>query len=222
LFQVPKAIFDGSSIFEQMFTLPQTEETDGSSNEHPLKLEGLSALEFRTFIAVAIPRYDCLSGIILETVWNLTYLLLFSIVGGSARSLIAEDWVAVLRISDMWQMDALRASAIEILTTLFDADTAALQLQVAERYSIKKWMYPAASKLIMRENILTCAEMQLLGYETASTVLCARDAHLKSQIVKRDPVRGLLGGSQAMILAEFDLTDEEVKYYRPSMRSFQF
>jgi hypothetical protein len=56
LFRVPKTIFDGSSIFEQMFTLPQSGETDGSSNEHPLKLEGISPSEFRIFVKASIPR----------------------------------------------------------------------------------------------------------------------------------------------------------------------
>jgi hypothetical protein len=214
LFRVPKEIFDGSPIFEQMFTLPQTGETDGSSNELPLKLEGLSASEFRTFIVVTIPRYDCLSEIELQSILTLTCMLLFSIVGGSPRSLITADWIVVLRISDMWQMDALRTSAIEILTTLFDGDTAALQLQMAECYSIKKWIYPAATNLIMRENIMTCGEMQLLGYETALSILCARDAHLKSQIRRRET--NLVGGSHAMILAKFDLTEEDIREYRLS------
>jgi hypothetical protein len=218
LFRVPKAIFDGSSIFEPMFTLPQTGETDGSSNERPLKLEGLSASEFRTFIAVAIPRYDCLSGTTLKSVLSLTHISLFSIVGGSAQSLTATDWVVALRISDMWQMDALHTSAIEILTTLFDGDTAALQLHMAERYSIKKWIYPAAASLIVRENILTCAEMQVLGYKAASNILCARDAQLKSQIQNRR--KRLMECSRALVIAKFELNEEDMGDHRLSKKMF--
>jgi hypothetical protein len=39
-----------------MFNLPQTEIVDGSDDEHPLLLPGLSADDFRVYVKAALPR----------------------------------------------------------------------------------------------------------------------------------------------------------------------
>jgi hypothetical protein len=53
LFKIPKAAFNGSPVFEQMFSLPHSGTVDGSSDDQPLKLEGLTADEFRSFARAA-------------------------------------------------------------------------------------------------------------------------------------------------------------------------
>jgi hypothetical protein len=57
VFRVPREILTGSLIFEQIFTLPQTDIAYGISDERPLHLDGLSADEFRAFVSATIPRY---------------------------------------------------------------------------------------------------------------------------------------------------------------------
>jgi hypothetical protein len=49
--------FSGSPIFDEMFTLPQSGTPDGTDNEHPLKLEGVTAEEFRPFARAASSQY---------------------------------------------------------------------------------------------------------------------------------------------------------------------
>jgi hypothetical protein len=53
LFKIHKAAFNGSPVFEQMFNLSQSGIPDGSSDDQPLKLEGLTADEFRSFARAA-------------------------------------------------------------------------------------------------------------------------------------------------------------------------
>jgi hypothetical protein len=56
LSKVPRAVFARSSVFQDMFTLPQNKGTvtDGSDNEHPLVLEGVKLVAFKPFVRVAI------------------------------------------------------------------------------------------------------------------------------------------------------------------------
>jgi hypothetical protein len=57
LFKIPRAAFSGSPIFDEMFTLPQSGTPDGTDNEHPLKLEGVTVKEFRPFARAASSQY---------------------------------------------------------------------------------------------------------------------------------------------------------------------
>jgi hypothetical protein len=54
LFRVPRQIFAESDAFGGMFTMPQEHTPDGSSDEHPLVLEGIATEEFRLFSQAAI------------------------------------------------------------------------------------------------------------------------------------------------------------------------
>jgi len=48
LFQVPQAYFENTAIFDTIFTLPTANNTpvDGSDNEYPFKLVGISKADF--------------------------------------------------------------------------------------------------------------------------------------------------------------------------------
>jgi hypothetical protein len=53
--RVPRAIFKGSAVFGDMFSLPQAvgAPVDGSDEGHPLKIEGVSRADFRHFVKAA-------------------------------------------------------------------------------------------------------------------------------------------------------------------------
>jgi hypothetical protein len=57
LFKIPRAAFSGLPIFDEMFTLPQSGTPDGTDNEHPLNLGGVTAEEFRPFARAASSQY---------------------------------------------------------------------------------------------------------------------------------------------------------------------
>jgi hypothetical protein len=56
LFKIHRAAFNGSPVFEQMFSLPQIGVSDGSNKEHPLILNGLTVDGFRAFARAASSR----------------------------------------------------------------------------------------------------------------------------------------------------------------------
>jgi len=56
LFKVPRYQFKNSEIFESTFLLPTGDsEPEGSSEAAPFKLEGVSASDFRNFLAALYP-----------------------------------------------------------------------------------------------------------------------------------------------------------------------
>jgi hypothetical protein len=59
LFRVPKAIFEQSEAFQDMFSVPQAENeaVEGSDDEHPLVLEGYLAHDFKQLLRVLLPLY---------------------------------------------------------------------------------------------------------------------------------------------------------------------
>lgn len=56
LSKVARALFVQSSVFQDMFTLPQNKSivTDGSDNEHSLILEGVMLAAFKPFVHVRV------------------------------------------------------------------------------------------------------------------------------------------------------------------------
>jgi hypothetical protein len=57
LFRVPRAIFRQSKIFQDMFSVPPGNGVivDGSDDEHPLRLDGYTADDFRQLLKVILP-----------------------------------------------------------------------------------------------------------------------------------------------------------------------
>lgn len=57
LFRIPRFVLQDSEIFEVMFSVPVPKGTivDGADDEHPLRLDGLHADDFRQFLRVVLP-----------------------------------------------------------------------------------------------------------------------------------------------------------------------
>jgi hypothetical protein len=166
-----------------MFTLPQSGEADGSSNEHPLKLEGLSVDDFRAFVSATVPRYVAFKFIISPKRYALNKSDAHSMIpGGKACLMSLPEWARVLHLADMWQIDDLRTEAIEEMSTKFNEPAAVLQLLLADRYSIQDWIRPAVSHLTLRQTTLTVQEIEELGLELAVKVLHIRDTNLRAHV----------------------------------------
>jgi hypothetical protein len=57
LFNVPKHVFDESPIFQDMFSVPPgaSQSVDGLSDQQPLRLEGVSLIDFRCLLNYLYP-----------------------------------------------------------------------------------------------------------------------------------------------------------------------
>jgi hypothetical protein len=59
LFTVIRGVFADSIVFQDMFSVPPPADVpvDGSSREHPLKLEGVTKADFKNFQGLFLPTY---------------------------------------------------------------------------------------------------------------------------------------------------------------------
>jgi hypothetical protein len=104
------------------------------------------------------------------------------IVGVELLPTSIEEWASLLRVADMWQIDQLRARVIDDLSTMFDVETAVLQLQLARRYQVDKWLRPALRHLVLRMAPLTSSEFGEIGVELGSRISALREMHLRSHL----------------------------------------
>ena len=57
LFKVPRYQFEcNSEIFATIFTLPLAGETEGTTDQNPLKLEGINSVDFQSLLKVLYPH----------------------------------------------------------------------------------------------------------------------------------------------------------------------
>jgi hypothetical protein len=94
------------------------------------------------------------------------------------QNMPAEEWVNVLRLASMWEMDALRAHVFSHLTKHFreaqeEAD-AAIQVRAALDYDVVDWKLAGFYKLLARGSELSAADIRLLGPDLAAVVLQQR------------------------------------------------
>jgi hypothetical protein len=91
------------------------------------------------------------------------------------QNMPAEEWVNVLRLASMWEMDTLRAHVVGHLTKHFqetkvDAD-AAIQVRAALDYDVADWKLAGFFKLLARRSELSAADIRLLGPDLTAAVL---------------------------------------------------
>jgi hypothetical protein len=94
---------------------------------------------------------------------------------GASAQLEFPEWKFVLRLADMWALDALRAAAIAQLDAQLGWDEATERLQIAYAYKIPRWIAPAVRQLVVRRNSLTAADIRALEPEVLAKVLAIRD-----------------------------------------------
>jgi hypothetical protein len=176
--QYPRRIFDGSPVFADMLALPQPtgQPVEGETQAHPLRLDGVRLKEMGQFACVVEARY-------VKVTPSCIHALRFSpnrSMQSIPRNLPAQEWVNVLRLASMWEMDALRTHIIDHLTMQFEetmngAD-AAIQVRAALDYGVEEWKLAGLFRLIGRPYTLSAADLRALGPDLAAVVLHQRDS----------------------------------------------
>jgi hypothetical protein len=88
------------------------------------------------------------------------------------------EWKVVLRFTDMWALDALRAAAIAQLDAQLGSDEAAERLQIACAYKVPNWNLPAVRQLVVRHAPPTAADIRILDPEILAQVLRIREINV--------------------------------------------
>ncbi|KIM38617.1 hypothetical protein M413DRAFT_239902 [Hebeloma cylindrosporum] len=188
LFCVPRCEFVKSSeVFADMFLLPAGpgESTEGRVRDHPIVLEGYKKDEFTSLLKVMYPTAGSqISGTTLDL--------------GLGKS----EWVNVLKLSTIWNMEKIRTYAIHKLSTDFTLSPAE-KILLARAHKVATWMYEGVSELVNSNPKPTIEELGAFGWETAARILWIRDSfppNLNILTFKRDDIKcGYCSSSSSLI-----------------------
>ncbi|KAI0648592.1 hypothetical protein C8Q79DRAFT_925448 [Trametes meyenii] len=154
LFRVSRRPFEeDSESFRTTFELPSLDRlsaVEGSSDECPLPLKGVTADEFRSLLRVLFPN-----------------------IYGVPIPLTKEQWLSALKLADMWSFDKVRAEAILSLKKLTPSH--AERVHIARLHNIPGWSEPALIALA-QQDVLTVPDLQALGWSTVAKLLQVRDS----------------------------------------------
>ncbi|KAF7976423.1 hypothetical protein HWV62_6839 [Athelia sp. TMB] len=161
LFKVPQASFEKAEPFYTMFGLPQNPQlavaSEGLSDDTPLRIEGVTADDFRAFMKALYP-----AAINLE----------------SLKSLSSGDWESVLKLSTMWDFPDIRGHAITHLKKQVDCING---IRLSAQYKIPAWLPVALEQAVTRQVTINKAESRLLGLY-ASGILRIREMMLMAHL----------------------------------------
>ncbi|KAJ1305382.1 hypothetical protein OPQ81_000397 [Rhizoctonia solani] len=155
-FKLHKSKLIKSETFLDMFTVAESSNTDGkamegSSIEHPIKLEGVSASDF-----------ECL----------LTFLYEGDHPINEHPKIDLRVVPPAFRLAHMWNFKQLREYLLPHLEESLDAVD---RIVYAREFGIKEWVTPACIELYRRTQPLNSQEAEKLGFKTAMLIFRLRD-----------------------------------------------
>ncbi|TFK74666.1 hypothetical protein BDN72DRAFT_671661 [Pluteus cervinus] len=158
LFKVPRYGFEQSEVFQEMFTLPTPETTqpDGLTDTQPLHLAGILIKDFIPLLRVMYP-----------------------INPPTVPKLEKDEWVSVLKLATMWEINSLRNLAIMELEDLTKKKDPAFRLMLSRRYKVHQWFIPAASELVRRAAPIDYGEAEEIGFDVALKLAAIRERFLR-------------------------------------------
>ncbi|KAJ6564345.1 hypothetical protein B0H19DRAFT_1140844 [Mycena capillaripes] len=172
LFKVPRYHFErNSEIFASIFTLPVTGDVEGGSDQKPIKLEGISSVDFERLLVVLYPLHR----------------------EDPMPTLSKDHWISVLKLATLWRLLATRALAIRHLDAEVKNGTEGIVL--ARKYHVASWLrsgYTALSR--GAHGVMSLADAEIVGWETATKIYCIREeaAHKREHQEKMPWVRSPL------------------------------
>ncbi|KAI8974157.1 hypothetical protein BD414DRAFT_524925 [Trametes punicea] len=153
LFRVSRRPFeDNTSAFQTMFSLPSLDHArgaEGTSDDHPIRIQGVTEDEFRALLYVLFPT---------------SY--------GVPRTLTKDQWMSALKLATMWNFEGVRDKAIAELRRLVPEH--AERIRLARLFDIPGWIETALNELAQQDS-LTAAELQALGWDTAAKLIKMRE-----------------------------------------------
>ncbi|KAH6908507.1 hypothetical protein BKA70DRAFT_1562572 [Coprinopsis sp. MPI-PUGE-AT-0042] len=168
LYSIPKqALTSQSPVFEGMFDGNNDGGGEGASDKKPIVLEGYKSGEFECLLNVMLPQP-------LER---------------KLPALTKEQWVSVLKLSTVWQMDQIRQLAVEQLSQLDPSPIEKVVL--AREYRVLKWLTEGVTTLAIDFDQYPIKDVaQALGWETTALILSIRD-QAKPKVLESDElIRG--------------------------------
>ncbi|KAH7338063.1 hypothetical protein B0J17DRAFT_660622 [Rhizoctonia solani] len=155
LFNVHKYQLAKSEVFSDMFKMPKPEDNipeEGSSPEHPIRLEGVSASDFAALLRVL-------------------YASLFSDDHPTPETSLV---IPAFRLANMFNFTKLRSHLLPLAEqNLDDVD----KIVFAREFDIKNWLVPAHVRLCQRKKPLSDEEANKLGVRSVLIISRMREQH---------------------------------------------
>ncbi|KAK0459207.1 uncharacterized protein EV420DRAFT_308675 [Desarmillaria tabescens] len=151
LFRFPKHYLMGKSeAFKSMLSMPQGDnEPEGTSDDRPIKLLGISKVEFERLLQVLHP-----------------------IDAQKEPNLSMDAWFSVMKLSSLWRLADTRNVAISHLTTLLWKIDPVDRVILGRKYSVAQWLSSGYMDLVHRAELLTQEEAEKIGLDTALQIQC--------------------------------------------------
>ncbi|KAJ7763582.1 hypothetical protein DFH07DRAFT_395903 [Mycena maculata] len=151
LFKVPRYHFErNSEIFASTFMLPATHNAEGVSDQNPIKLEGISSIDFERLLAVLYPLEEPMP------------------------TLPKDHWISVLKLATLWRLLGTRALAISHLDAEVKNDVEGINL--ARKYHVASWLRSGYEALARSTHgTMSLADAEMIGWETATKIYRIRE-----------------------------------------------
>ncbi|KAH6908496.1 hypothetical protein BKA70DRAFT_1103803 [Coprinopsis sp. MPI-PUGE-AT-0042] len=158
LYSIPrKALCSQSEVFQGMFMHDNPEE--GRTDDNPIVLEGYKRTDFESLLRVIIPELTIMARP-LEP---------------SPPLLDKAEWISVLKLATIWQMDKIRKISIEKLSLLDLSPSQKISL--AREHRVASWLKDGARALVEGFQSSQLSEIAAeLGWETTARILAIRDS----------------------------------------------
>ncbi|KAH6908499.1 hypothetical protein BKA70DRAFT_1280028 [Coprinopsis sp. MPI-PUGE-AT-0042] len=152
LFRVPKSILTKESpVFDGMFSVEN--QSEGGDDDHPIVLEGYESRDFGRLLKLLMPDPFTFSVPVLSK----------------------EEWISVLKLSTIWQMDKAKNLSIASLSGL--ALSPIEKIDLARKYRIPNWLREGVTSLAESFGDKTISEIaDQIGWQTTALILFVRDS----------------------------------------------
>ncbi|KAF9073187.1 hypothetical protein BDP27DRAFT_1216148, partial [Rhodocollybia butyracea] len=148
----PTELTKTSPVFRDMFQMPPDGENkpEGMSDDNPILLHSILQIDWERLLNVLLHK---------------TYL-------DPPLDFRIEQWISVLKLSTLWEMNAVRAVAIKKIESF---DDHARKIDIAREYKIPDYFLPALSQLITRPQPLSIEDLLYLGLMCCLKVASIRE-----------------------------------------------
>lgn len=144
-----------SPVFDDLFTLPTSSIVEGVSDECPISLEKVSAIDFERLLTYLYPLTENSQN---TKEWSFDY------------------WHSVLKLAHQYMMESTCSEVIRILDKISFPDPLTM-IQCGLKFDYGPWVRHGYSELVMRRLPLSAQEAEMLGYENAIRCAAARECY---------------------------------------------
>ncbi|KAG8895011.1 hypothetical protein FRC00_008148, partial [Tulasnella sp. 408] len=160
IFLIPLRLLQQSQYFRDMIGAANTgSEGEGKSDEHPIRLDGISAFEMRSFLKAVDSPF----------------------IYGDPK-LVFREWGAALHLATMWNFEEIRKGIITTVDKTISSANPFERIEVSIKCQVEKWLHPAYEALCTRAETLSDPQAEWLGIRRSAAIWRIRERCFSDQL----------------------------------------